>query len=194
MILETDVKTPAKKGARRQHHGGRVETKPHLSIDADNAAVFDHQVGHRLLEEPDIRLRLEQFPNGLPIKLTVRLCSGSPHRRAFAGVENPELDPRKVGRLPHDPVQRIYLAHQMAFTDAADRRITGHLTDGFETLRDEQRAGARASSRHRGFSACVTCANDNHVKAIRIVSHDVINPVSGVNRPRSIPARTPYAP
>ena len=62
-------------------------------------------------------------PASRPIELAVGLRARALHRRALAPVQQAELDAGGVGGPAHDPVQRVDLAHQMAFAQAADRRI-----------------------------------------------------------------------
>src|SRR5438046_561573 len=69
----------------------------------------------------------EELADGLAIELAVGLRARPAHRGALAAVEDAELDPRAIDRAAHDAVERIDLAHQMAFADSADRRVARHL-------------------------------------------------------------------
>jgi len=91
--------------------------------------------------------RPQRLLHRFTVEPPVRLCPRSPHRCPLAPVEKPELDPRGVGRAPHDPVQGIDLAHQMTFAQTPDRRVAGHLADGCQVVRQE-RVGVGAVEFH----------------------------------------------
>ena len=51
----------------------------------------------------------------------------------------------------------------MAFADAADRRVAGHLPERFDIVGEQQRLRAHACGSQRGFRTCVAAADDNDV-------------------------------
>ena len=71
-----------------------------------------------------------------PILLLVALRARRPHGRSAAGIQKPKLNPDAIGHLAHHAAKRINFAHQVAFGDAADRRIAGHLRDQVNVHRD----------------------------------------------------------
>ena len=81
--------------------------------------------------------------HGGAIEGAIGLGARTAHRRTFAPVEQTELNSRRIRDTAHQAIQRIDLAHQMAFADAADRGIAGHLAQGGDLVRQEQgfRAG-----------------------------------------------------
>ena len=100
------------------------------------------------------------------IELAVGLGARAAHRRAFAAVENPELDAALVGDPAHQAVERIDLAHQMAFAEAADGRIAGHGADGRELMGHQRGPRAHAGSRGRGFTAGMAAADNDNVELV----------------------------
>lgn len=58
----------------------------------------------------------------------------------------------------------------MAFADTADRRITRHLPDGFDIVRQQQRLAAHPRRRQRRFRSGMPTANHDNVK-IRMMVH-----------------------
>ncbi len=52
----------------------------------------------------------------------------------------------------------------MAFTDATNSRVTGHLTDGFDVLSEQQCTHTHSCGGGGGFCTGVTAANDNDIK------------------------------
>ena len=90
----------------------------------------------------EIGLRRERRLHRLAIELAVGLGARPAHGRALAAVEQAELDAGRIRDPAHQAVQRIDLAHQMALADPADRGIAGHLADGLELVRQQQRARA----------------------------------------------------
>ena len=59
----------------------------------------------------------------------------------------------------------------MTFTNAADRRIAGHLPQGIDSMRYQQCIGTRSSRGKRGFGTSVTAANNNDVKLPASIGH-----------------------
>ena len=98
------------------------------------------------------------------IELAVGLGARAPHRRALAPVEHAKLDAAGIGDAPHQSVQRIDLAHQMALAEPADRGIAGHRPDGREAVGDQRRLRAHARGGARGFAAGVAAADDDDVE------------------------------
>ena len=81
------------------------------------------------------------------------------------------MDASFVSRRRHSPTQRIDFLDQMALADAADGRIAGHLTQGFDTVGQQQRTAAHARAGERRFGAGVTAADDNYIKFFRVLRH-----------------------
>ena len=99
------------------------------------------------------------------VKLAVRLGARAPHRRPLAAVEHAELDAGAIDGPPHEPVEGVDLAHQMALGEAADGRVAGHLADGLAPVGQQQRARAATCRRGRGLAAGVPAAHDDDVIA-----------------------------
>ena len=55
--------------------------------------------------------------------------------------------------MRHNATKRVHLFDDMALADAPYRRITRHLADGIEPIRDQQCAGAYAGCSQRCFGA-----------------------------------------
>ena len=87
--------------------------------------------------------------HGRRIELAVGLRARPAHGRAFAAVENAELDAAGVGDAAHQAVQSIDFPHQMAFAEAADGRIAGHGADGGESVRHQRRRAPMRAPRPR---------------------------------------------
>ncbi len=67
--------------------------------------------------------------------------------RAFAAIQQTELDPRLVRQAAHDAVQRVDLADKVALAKTADSRIAGHGAQCLDPQRDK-------SSRHTHPGGC----------------------------------------
>ena len=123
--------------ADREHHGWCVKFKPHLRDDAfDGTAVFD-QIDHRLLEYRQTGLVFQFTADRHAIELTIGLGARRAYRRALAPVENPELDAGLIRGQRHFAAERVDFLDQVAFADAADRGIAGHLPEGFDAVRQQ---------------------------------------------------------
>src|SRR5690606_6315619 len=114
----------------------------------------------------EILLRRKLALHRRRIELAVGLRARTAHGRALALVEHAKLDAGRVRNAPHQAVERIDLAHEMAFAESADRRITGHRADGRELVRDERGVRAHARARSRGFGAGVSTTHNDDVECL----------------------------
>jgi hypothetical protein len=67
------------------------------------------------------------------------------HRRAFACIDETELDAGLIRVPRHFPAQRIDFLYQMSFGNSSDRRVTRHLRDSVAIHGEQQ--GARPHAR-----------------------------------------------
>ncbi len=137
-----------------------------------------HEVGDFGFAQREVRLRLEQRADRLPIQRAVRLRAGRAHGRALARVQRAELDAGAVGGDRHRAAHGVDLAHQVALADAADRRVAAHLADGREALRHQQRARAHPGRREGRLGAGVAAADDDDVELFHEVRHDTSHEVT----------------
>ena len=73
------------------------------------------------------------------------------HRRAFAAIEQAELNARGIDRLAHRTAEGVDFTHDLPLGNATDRRIAAHLGDGVAIGRQQRgprpdRAAASAAS------------------------------------------------
>ena len=169
--LETHMNPAAEKSAGGHDNGGRPETQPHCRNHARHRVAFDHQVHHRLLEDTQVFLALHNAADRGPIQRPVSLGAGGAHRRALAGIEDPELNARRIRRPRHGAVKRIDLPHQVALADPPDGGIAGHLPDRLDTLGEQQRRGAHTGRRQRGLGPGVAAANHDYIELFWVFEH-----------------------
>jgi len=123
------------------------------------------------LAQIQVFLRFDDaFQFGL-IRPLVGLCPGAVHGRAFAAVQQAELDARGVDGLPHRSAQRIDLADDMALGHASDRRIATHLRHGVRIRRQQGRASAHPGCGQRRFGAGVTGPDNDHIVFVMADGH-----------------------
>ena len=61
--------------------------------------------------------------------MLVTLGAWGPDSRATGSVQQTELDADRVGDFTHDSAQGVNLTYKVAFRDAANCRVAGHLSD-----------------------------------------------------------------
>ena len=128
------------------------------------APFCDHQVLHRALDHLQVRRRPDRGLHGGAVELAVGLGARALHGRPLGAVEQPELDAGRIGHPPHQAVQRIDLAHQVALAEPADGRVARHLADGGEAVRHQRRARAHAGRRSRRLAAGMAAADNDDVE------------------------------
>ncbi len=158
------VNDAIKEGARGEDDGAGADRFPRARHDADHPVSFQKQPLGRSSHQRQIRRRGQLGLHGLAIKATVDLAARPTNGGALGTVQQTELDARDVGQTPHDPIQGVDLSHQMPLAQAADGRVAGHLADGLQLLRQQDRARARASRRRSRFTAGVAAADDDNVE------------------------------
>jgi hypothetical protein len=166
VLGKPDVHQPAEESAGGEHHRIGDKARSDRRHRAGDPVALHQQVVDRLLEDPQVRLALQAAANRGAIEHSVSLRPGGAHRGALARIQCPELDSGFVGRDRHRPAQGIHLAHQMAFANAADGRIAGHLAEGLDGVREQKRARARPGRRERRLGAGMPATDHDHLEAL----------------------------
>ena len=164
MIVETDVDFAAEKGADGQHHRQRMKGNAALRHATCDLLALENQIRYLLLKQAQVRLILQHVANRPTVQLPVGLSARRTNRRAFAPVQGAELDAGKVDRPRHGAAQRVDLLHQVAFTDAANGRVTAHLAQSFDLVGQQQGARACTRSGKRSLGAGVSATHHNHIE------------------------------
>ena len=141
----------------------------------------------------EARLALQMRFHGQPIGLLVALDPGAPDRRAFAGIQEPELDAGLIRQEAHDAPQGIDFFDQMTFGQPADRRVAGHVGHGVQVEIENQDVQAHAGRGQGAFAAGMAAADDNEIIDLRIDGHDwlLIRFKTQRGKPRPGPVPTP---
>ncbi len=80
--------------------------------------------------------------------------------------------PAAIGHAAHEAVQGVDLAHEMAFAEAADGGVAGHLADGGEAVGEKRGLGAHARGRSGRLAARVAAADDDDVEGLgQVLAH-----------------------
>jgi hypothetical protein len=95
---------------------------------------------------------------------TIGLRARRLHGGTATAVEQSKLNTGTVGDDSHDSAKRIDLTNDVSFGDAADRRITRHLTDEIEVDRNESGSRTRLRRRMSRLTPCMTAADDDYVE------------------------------
>ena len=172
MVAQAHMHPAVQERAGGQHHRLATEGNAQLGDGARHPVhptiTFHHQIVHRLLKQPQIGLVLQPLADGGFVQHPVRLGPGGAHGRAFAAVQDAELDAGFVGGRRHGATQRVHLFDQMAFADAADGRVTAHLAQGLDVVRQQQGGAAHARSGQRGLGARMAAADHDDVKCLGV--------------------------
>ncbi len=156
----------AQEGAGSEDDGTREPSPAETVDDAGTPAVFHQQLDNLVCLHIKASLLREQLANGLSIEAAVRLGPRPADSRTLAPVEHSKLNAGPVDRAPHDTIERVDLAHQMATAQPTDRRIARHGTDRVEPVCQQKRAGAHAGTRGRRLAAGMSAAHHDDIVSL----------------------------
>ena len=164
VVLQADVDFAVQESTGCEHHGFAIEAYAHLRDHASHSVTFNGQVVAGALEQPQILLIFQPLANGRAVQNPVGLRSSGAHGRAFGAVEDAKLDARFVGGRRHRATHGVDLFDEMAFADAANRRVAAHLAERFDVVRQQQGSTSHARGSQRGLGSGMTATDHNHVK------------------------------
>jgi len=154
----------AQESACGQHHGAPTESNAKLGYDAYYSVALENQIVDGLLEERQAWLILQFRPNCLLVEGAISLGASCSYRVALRGVQDPELNARRVGRKCHRATQRIDLFDEMALANATDRGVARHLAKRLDAVSQQQSLATRSRGGKRRLGARVATSNDNDIK------------------------------
>jgi hypothetical protein len=131
------------------------------AVAEDDGAVAEG--GDGAFDDGEVRLRGKDRLHGGGVEVAVALRARPLHRRTLGAVEDLELDAGAVGRLPHQPAQRVDLLDQVSLGQATDGRVARHAADRFAQHRHHGHTGAAAGANPRRLRAGVPAADDEDV-------------------------------
>ena len=161
-----DMDQAAQERAGGEHHGPCPELAAVRELEPGDPPVAQHEIVGLGFDHGEIGGLADRLLHGGGVELAVGLRARPAHGRALAAVEHPELDAAAVGHAPHQAIERVDLAHQMALAEPADRGIAGHRADGREAVRDQRRSRAHARGRRRRLAAGVAAADHDDVEVL----------------------------
>ena len=167
-----DENLAAQKGSGGQNDGFRGQKARFSAPDAGNPVIFDLHGFDLVFQEGQVRLGLQNgvHPGGIG-----RLVALDPIRadgRAFAAVEDPELDSGAIGVQRHLAAERVEFEDHVRFGDAADGRVAGHPRHGLQIHRDQRGADAQARRGQCRLAAGMAGANDDDIKGLHGVGEE----------------------
>jgi len=126
--------------------------------------ALQDQIRYFRLLDLQIGLRFQDFAHFQAVGLFIALGAGGPNGGAARCVQQAELDSDGVGDFAHDAAEGVDFADQMAFGDASDGRVAGHLRDEINVQSVERGLEAHAGAGNGGFASGVSGADDDHVE------------------------------
>ena len=159
-----EVDDAAKKRSRRQDDGETPKRASVAKFDALDSSVLGEDLSDLAFDDREISHAPDQRLHLATVSTAIGLHPRTLHCWAFAAIKETKLNRRSVGGLSHQSVECIDFPDQVAFPEAADRRIAGHFPNAGKMMGDE-RGGGSAPRRCGGcFAAGVAAADDYNVK------------------------------
>jgi hypothetical protein len=164
MLLWSNVDQPVQKRPGRNHERRAGEFAAVSQAHASNAGFADKDRFRRADDPRDARLRIQRRTHRLAIRLLVGLRARRPDGRPAAAVQDLELDAGRVNRQAHQAAECVDLSDEMALGRPADRRIAGHVRDGFPGERAESHAQPQPRRRPCRFAPGVSRPDHDDVE------------------------------
>jgi hypothetical protein len=162
-LLLAYVDFPAQECPGCEYHAGGFEFQPGSSTATAYAATVGQQIVNAGLKYCQARLLFHVFAYKRTVQIAVALGPGGANSRALACIERAQLDGGGICSPGHHTAEGVNLFHQVAFTDSANCRITAHLPNGLNVMRDQQRTGATARGGKRRLGAGMATTNHDHI-------------------------------
>ena len=176
VVVQADMDLAVQKSSRRQHHGFGAKRDADLRHRAHDPIALQQQIINRLLKQAQVGLVFQHAPDRGFVQNPVRLGAGGAHGRAFAGIENTELDAGLVSSQGHRATQGVHLFDQMALANPANRRVATHLPQGFDVVGQQQGFAPHARGRQGRLGAGMAATDNDDIKMFR-VQHGVLGVV-----------------
>ena len=161
--LGSQMDQTSQKGPSGQYHSCRAPFTPILGDHTAAAAILDDQITDRRLDDGHAGIGNELLDR-LAIEFPVGLSARTMNRGTAGPVQHPELNTCLVDRPAHNAVERIDLAHQMAFAKSADGRVAGHLADPVSAHRHKGCLCTHACGSSGRFAARMPSTDNDDVK------------------------------
>lgn len=126
------------------------------------------------------RRRFKYVSHLRPIEASIGLSARRLNCGAARTVQKPKLDAGAVDDPAHYPAECVYLSDNVTFSDTADRRIAGHLSDQIQIDRHEGRFCPKARGGRRGLTTRVPGAYNNDVKFLVKHNKSAVSPQNSV--------------
>ena len=140
-----------------------TELCPKLRGYAHSLSLLYYKFGGDVLPHVQVGNIFERLAPQQAELHSVALRAGAPHCRAFRAVEHAELYCRPVGDYSHIAAERVNLAHNLAFGNAADGRVAAHLCNLVHVYGHQARLCAEVGSGSCRLASCVSRTNDQNV-------------------------------
>src|SRR5690349_4835469 len=127
------------------------------------AVNLEDELGNFRLLDAEVGLALDDLAHADAVHFLVALGARRPDGGTAAGIEQAELDADGVGDFAHDAAERVDFTDEVAFGDAADGGVAGHLRDEVEVHGDHGGFEAHARRGAGGLATGVTGADDDDV-------------------------------
>jgi len=118
------------------------------------------------LPEKKGRLAVEEAARFHSIAKSIALGSNRLDCGPFSGVQHLDLECRAIGKPSHRPTHCIDLADDMAFPNASDRGVAGHLANQIDVEGEKERSGTHSSRGKCRVDAGMATPDHNDISVI----------------------------
>jgi hypothetical protein len=167
----SEMELAAEERPRRQHHRLCPDLGPVSQPHSVDAPAVEDELDRLALDERHALLTGKQAHDCGLVEATVGLDPRPANGGALARVEHPVVDRGAIAGAPDQSVERVHLADQMAFAEAAHGRVARHHAD--LAAREAKKRGRRAHARRRGrrLGSSMPATHDDDAKAMVHAGH-----------------------
>src|SRR5208282_2380087 len=171
LILQTDVQQTTNERSGRNDYRLRTDSEPECRLYPFDLTTFLQNPKDISLQELEVRCPLDQRLHPELIGLLVTLCSGRSHAWTLVRIKGTKLNSGRIRIQTHHAAERVNLPHHVSLCQSAHRRVTRHLADRIEILREHHRLASESCGGHCRFNTGMTSTDHQNLVLFRVDEH-----------------------
>ena len=164
----SNMNQAVKKRSGRQNSRPARNNASIRQLNTRKPTGVEREARHLSLNHRQVLFFGKKLLNRLAVQFAICLRPRPLNGRPLSPVQQSELNPGAICSARHNAIKGVYLTHEVALSQAPNRRIAGHHADTRPTQRDQRSRRAHAGSCRRRFRAGMPAPNDDDIKMFHV--------------------------